>query len=575
MGDNTRPVAKNAIDSTPTRSQEKPMISARKLEDSPLHTIKGTSCQQQKLRRKGLVTSSVNKILAHGFKIQDASVLSKGLENAAICAVCKKGKLLLLQNDKHRAGLAEELSFQCNSCKHETIFSTSAKISSGSFEVNRRSVLAAQAWGQAGLSHFCGLMDLPPPVSKKAYNDHMKQIESQATKNAEKGMTEAAERLRQFLAKECPWKLHKDEQGNLIGDVSVTVDGTWQKRGHSSKIGVVFVISVDTGEVLDYEVKSLVCFECRSRNIDDRNSEDYQKWYTAHKSSCLINHDGSSESMEKEGAISIFRRSIERRGLQYVEFVGDGDSSCFANVKEAMADIYKAEKEECVGHIHKRIGTALRKLVRDNKGRNLTDGKGVDGKGRHTKVQIDKMQNYYGMAIRKNSDNLKGMQNDIWAIYHHMIKANSSPLSEQHKHCPKGSGSWCKYWKDRFNGSKTYDDDTRLPTVFQPLLQGLFSRLTEKELLERWLKGLTQNQNESINAILWKRSPKTNFCGKRRVRVAVAETVGNFNTGAGSEAVLLDSLGLFVGNKSISALKLKDKKRLYDAARKVSTTYKI
>ena len=37
------------------------------------------------------------------------------------------------------------------------------------------------------------------------------------------------------------------------------VDGTWQKRGHTSKIGVVFVICVQTGEVLDYSVKCLVC----------------------------------------------------------------------------------------------------------------------------------------------------------------------------------------------------------------------------------------------------------------------------------------------------------------------------
>ncbi len=42
--------------------------------------------------------------------------------------------------------------------------------------------------------------------------------------------------------------------GEMIANVSVTVDGTWQKRGYSSKIGVVFVISVEMGEILDYEV---------------------------------------------------------------------------------------------------------------------------------------------------------------------------------------------------------------------------------------------------------------------------------------------------------------------------------
>jgi len=36
-----------------------------------------------------------------------------------------------------------------------------------------------------------------------------------------------------------------------MAKVAVTVDGTWQKRGHSSKIGVVFVISMAAGEILE------------------------------------------------------------------------------------------------------------------------------------------------------------------------------------------------------------------------------------------------------------------------------------------------------------------------------------
>ena len=140
--DITRPIV--TIDSTPTRSQETQTISARKLQHSPLQMIEGTSCLQQRPRKKGIASSTVNKVPAHGFKIQDVSVLTKGLANAVTCAVCKKGKLLLLQNDKNRAG-PEERSLQCTSCKHETIFSTCGKISRGAFEVNRRSVLAAQA----------------------------------------------------------------------------------------------------------------------------------------------------------------------------------------------------------------------------------------------------------------------------------------------------------------------------------------------------------------------------------------------------------------------------------------------
>ena len=45
-------------------------------------------------------------------------------------------------------------------------------------------------------------------------------------------------------------------------NVSVSVDGTWQKRYEFNLLlGVVFVISVELGEVLDYGVKSKFCFE--------------------------------------------------------------------------------------------------------------------------------------------------------------------------------------------------------------------------------------------------------------------------------------------------------------------------
>ena len=44
----------------------------------------------------------------------------------------------------------------------------------------------------------------------------------------------------------------EDENGTELAKVAVSVDGTWQKRGHSSKIGVVFVISVATGEILEF-----------------------------------------------------------------------------------------------------------------------------------------------------------------------------------------------------------------------------------------------------------------------------------------------------------------------------------
>ena len=86
-------------------------------------------------------------------------------------------------------------------------------------------------------------MELPPPVTEKAYNQNMKQIERIATNNVEKLMCEAAERLSQLVSNKGEESM-VDIDGHSIAKVAVSIYGTWQKRGHSCKIGMVFAMSV-------------------------------------------------------------------------------------------------------------------------------------------------------------------------------------------------------------------------------------------------------------------------------------------------------------------------------------------
>ena len=81
-------------------------------------------------------------------------------------------------------------------------------------------------------------------------------------------------------------------------------------------------------------------------------------------------------------------------------------------------------------------------------------------------VMMDCIHNYYGLAVHNNHD-LKSVQNDIWPIYHHVIKDNNLTSDEQHKICPNSADSWCKYWIDTINGIKTYSEER----VFQLILK--------------------------------------------------------------------------------------------------------
>ena len=83
------------------------------------------------------------------------------------------------------------------------------------------------------------------------------------------------------------------------------------------------------------------------------------------------------------------------------------------------------------------------------------------------------------------------------AIQHHMIKDTSNTLKKQHQYCPKSSDSWCKYWKDKANDTKLYNDDKQLSDVFMTELNPIFVRLSNDALLQRCLKGLNSESKRS------------------------------------------------------------------------------
>ena len=81
----------------------------------------------------------------------------------------------------------------------------------------------------------------------------------------------------------------------------------------------------------------------------------------------------------------------------------------------------------------KRLGTALNKL---------NENKGISGKGRLTDSTIDKLQNYYGIAIRSNSVYLPAMKSAIHASLFHCTSSADRKLHLQH--CSQGANSWCR-----------------------------------------------------------------------------------------------------------------------------------
>ncbi|GFU41819.1 uncharacterized protein TNCV_3872921 [Trichonephila clavipes] len=211
-------------------------------------------------------------------------------------------------------------------CTNET--EPSAKMrSSENYELNTRLVYAMRCIGKGAESArmFCGIMNLPPPPTKFSKYNH---ILLQATRETcEHSMAEA---VREAV----------DEND---GKRDLAVAGSWQKRGFSSKNGLVTVTSVDTGKVIDVEVFSKHCI-CPNK--------------TKHLQNCKRNFEGYSGKMEVAGALSIFQRSQSLYNVRYTKYLGDGDSKAFTSIVEnkVYGNHCSVEKLECIGHVMKKNG---------------------------------------------------------------------------------------------------------------------------------------------------------------------------------------------------------------------------
>ena len=286
-----------------------------------------------------------------------------------VCKECGGSKSCLVLEDKHteRKGSASHLRVRCIECGWVYTFYTSKQIHNG-FDVNRRLVYAMRSIGQghASIKRFCAHMNMPAPLGYTAYRDNNIALAKAAKSVATNSMLAAAA------------ELHKNSS-EAITQCAVSCDGTWQRRGHASLNGCVTTLSIDSGKCLDVEILSKVCHGCQKieREEDAAKKADLQE---RHK--CKANYQGSAPSMEVEGVKRIFKRSEQTRKLQYTEYFGDGESKAYQEVQDCYENIH-IEKKECVGHVQKRVGTALSKLKKENKG--------IGGKGKLTDSLIDKL----------------------------------------------------------------------------------------------------------------------------------------------------------------------------------------
>ena len=148
---------------------------------------------------------------------------------------------------KNKRGLSVPLNFSCDTCDWSETFHSSKQIITvrkrGAIEygINKRETVAFREIGKGlcAIEDFCGLMNMLPPMAKSTYQDHLPELHRAYTEVAADSMSNAANELK---------------LSDNVHDVDVSIDGTWQRRGHSSLNGVTTVISIDSGKCMDFQV---------------------------------------------------------------------------------------------------------------------------------------------------------------------------------------------------------------------------------------------------------------------------------------------------------------------------------
>lgn len=475
-------------------------------------------------------TPAVEKIEElSGYCFIDLSILNTAFNFTACPSCLSTGSLKLSDYVNCKKGLSRMLQLSCGSCPYQSKFRTSKEIDrivkgdgdknkggNKYMEVNARAVYGMRAIGAGHkqLEKFCSYMNMPEPMNIRAFNNMSNRLRDAVRGVAEKSMESVAN------------ELHKDAD-----DVAVSIDGTWQRRGFTSTLGVVTAISVDKGKVLDCSIMSKSCKGCtRMEKIRKTDTALYDTMKANHK--CNMNYSGSSPNMEKIGALKLYGNS-KKKGLYYTSFFGDGDSKSFGAVKNFYGPTKPVKKFECIGHYQKRIGCRARKLRKDKK---------LGGKGRLTVAKIDMLQNYFGIALRQNVGNLKGMKQACMASLYHCCG--------YHDTCPKGPKTWCQFQKDKQDGTNIFKNRHFLDVDIRKELLPIYNDLCRDEMLSKCLHGKTQNANESYNGMIWNRVPKHTHVGLTNLSFGVYDAIAHFNYGQKATIDVFHALNIAPGTNT-------------------------
>ncbi|KAJ8670909.1 hypothetical protein QAD02_002168 [Eretmocerus hayati] len=260
-------------------------------------------------------------------------------------------------------------------------------------------------------------------------------------------------------------------------------------RSYDSMSGTATLIGYFTKKVVGYIVLNRKCNMCDHGH----SKEDHD---------CRLNFVGSAKAMEPKAAVLLSKSNaiLEKCKLELGIVIADNDSSSICAMKEALG--YQLVKQADKNHTSKGVLSSLFELKKRKKYKELTN------------IAIEYLRKNFDYCVSQNKGDAKQMAVAIANIPLHCFN--------HHNDC----GSWCGYkidptnYKHKVIGDGFYDEDLFLD------LKQFFSDLSEKT--HQFSAGVSSNSNESTNAVIVSKAPKSrlygkSFSGDARVACAISK----------------------------------------------------
>ncbi|XP_025415583.1 uncharacterized protein LOC112687212 [Sipha flava] len=296
--------------------------------------------------------------------------------------------------------------------------------------------------------------------------------------------------------------------------ITVVADGQWSKRSYKTKYdalsGVATIIGYRTKKVMFIGIRNKYCVICQRSESKNENSINQHE--------CFLNWTKASTSMEVDGIVEGFLKSVEMHGLKYNRLIGDGDSSVTKRLHEISpyGRHFHIKKIECRNHLMRNYCSKLTALSKITK-YSLRVRKYLLSNIQRFRSDVTKSVKHWRNTNDTNkAQKIKGIQKDLANAPFHRLG--------QHTNC---DSYFC-------NGSNLQNTLNLVPKAekngIMSEIQNIMSRLITNA--ESLLENKNNNICEQFNSIINKHTggKRVNFSGRRSYNTRVEAAVIDFNS---------------------------------------------